>query len=66
MLLVGIVKKNGIMMVDFAIAAQREQAQKPSESHLSSLSGAISSDYDDHDGGADGHPPDRPRFWRRF
>ena len=31
MLLVGIVKKNGIMMVDFAIAAQREQAQKPSE-----------------------------------
>ena len=31
MLLVGIVKKNGIMMVDFAIAAQREQGKKPSE-----------------------------------
>jgi hydrophobic/amphiphilic exporter-1 (mainly G- bacteria), HAE1 family len=31
MLLVGIVKKNGIMMVDFAIVAQRDQGQKPSE-----------------------------------
>ena len=31
MLLVGIVKKNGIMMVDFAIEAQREHHQKPSD-----------------------------------
>jgi hydrophobic/amphiphilic exporter-1 (mainly G- bacteria), HAE1 family len=31
MLLVGIVKKNGIMMVDFAIAAQRDEAKKPSD-----------------------------------
>jgi HAE1 family hydrophobic/amphiphilic exporter-1 len=30
-LLVGIVKKNGIMMVDFAIDAQRTEAIKPSE-----------------------------------
>ena len=30
-LLVGIVKKNGIMMVDFAIEAQRNDAKKPSE-----------------------------------
>ncbi|MEH1940401.1 MAG: efflux RND transporter permease subunit [Nostoc sp.] len=30
-LLVGIVKKNGIMMVDFAIVAQREEGKKPSE-----------------------------------
>ncbi|QLE43308.1 acriflavine resistance protein B [Nostoc sp. C052] len=30
-LLVGIVKKNGIMMVDFAIEAQREELKKPSE-----------------------------------
>ncbi|OUL21667.1 acriflavine resistance protein B [Nostoc sp. RF31YmG] len=30
-LLVGIVKKNGIMMVDFAIEAQRDRGQKPSE-----------------------------------
>lgn len=31
MLLVGIVKKNGIMMVDFAIEAQQNEAKKPSE-----------------------------------
>ena len=31
MLLVGIVKKNGIMMVDFAIEAQRDQGKKPAE-----------------------------------
>ena len=30
-LLVGIVKKNGIMMVDFAIEAQRDQGKKPAE-----------------------------------
>ncbi|MEH2453491.1 efflux RND transporter permease subunit [Nostoc sp.] len=30
-LLVGIVKKNGIMMVDFAIEAQRNEGKKPSE-----------------------------------
>jgi HAE1 family hydrophobic/amphiphilic exporter-1 len=31
-LLIGIVKKNGIMMVDFAIAAEREQGLPPAES----------------------------------
>lgn len=31
MLLVGIVKKNGIMMVDFAIEAQQNEGKKPSE-----------------------------------
>ncbi len=31
MLLVGIVKKNGIMMVDFAIEAQRDHGKRPSE-----------------------------------
>ena len=30
-LLVGIVKKNGIMMVDFAIEAQRDEGKKPAE-----------------------------------
>ena len=28
-LLIGIVKKNGIMMVDFAIAAERERRHEP-------------------------------------
>ena len=31
-LLIGIVKKNGIMMVDFAIQAEREQHLSPEES----------------------------------
>lgn len=31
MLLVGIVKKNGIMMVDFAIEAQRQEGKKPAD-----------------------------------
>src|SRR5262249_1902161 len=31
-LLIGIVKKNGIMMVDFAIAAERDQHKTPEES----------------------------------
>src|SRR5205814_5447728 len=31
-LLIGIVKKNGIMMVDFAIAAEREQQMSPEQS----------------------------------
>ncbi len=31
MLLVGIVKKNGIMMVDFAIESQRDEGRKPSD-----------------------------------
>jgi len=30
-LLIGIVKKNGIMMIDFALAAEREQGQPPAE-----------------------------------
>jgi HAE1 family hydrophobic/amphiphilic exporter-1 len=30
-MLVGLVKKNGIMMVDFAVAAQREQGKSPAE-----------------------------------
>src|SRR5699024_12459081 len=35
-LLIGIVKKNGIMMVDFAIAAERDQHLR-SEAHTSEL-----------------------------
>ncbi|WP_338305121.1 efflux RND transporter permease subunit, partial [Bradyrhizobium ottawaense] len=31
-LLIGIVKKNGIMMVDFAIAAERDEHKTPAES----------------------------------
>ncbi len=37
-LLIGIVKKNAIMMIDFALAAEREQGLSPYEAILSSLS----------------------------
>ncbi len=51
-LLIGIVKKNAIMMIDFALAAEREQGMSPREAIYQSLSVAFSSDPDDHSGGS--------------
>ncbi len=51
-LLIGIVKKNGIMMVDFALEAEREQRQRLHRSHLRSLPAAFPADHDDHHGRA--------------
>ena len=51
-LLIGIVKKNGIMMVDFAIAAEREQHLSPRGIDPQGRDLAISPDHDDDDGGA--------------
>ena len=50
-LLIGIVKKNAIMMIDFALAAEREQGMAPREGDLSGLSAALPADSDDHAGG---------------
>ena len=50
-LLIGIVKKNAIMMIDFALAAEREQGKPPAEAILSGLPAAVSAHYDDHPGG---------------
>ena len=36
-MLVGIVKKNAIMMIDFALEAQREDGKSPEQAHLRSL-----------------------------
>ncbi len=47
-LLIGIVKKNAIMMIDFALAAEREQGMPPREGDLPGLSAAFSADPDDH------------------
>ncbi len=52
MLLIGIVKKNAIMMVDFALEAQRHGNLTPQEAIFRALSAAFSPDYDDHPGGA--------------
>ena len=58
-MLVGIVKKNAIMMIDFAIEAQRKRRQAAGRGDLRGVPRALPPDHDDHDGGADGHPADR-------
>ena len=51
-LLIGIVKKNGIMMVDFAIHAERTRRHGAGRGHPPGLPAALSPDPDDDDGGA--------------
>ena len=58
-MLVGIVKKNAIMMIDFAIEAQRKEGKAPAEAIYQACLIALPSDHDDDDGGADGQPADR-------
>ena len=53
-LLIGIVKKNAIMMIDFALEAERQAGQEPAGRHLPGLPAALPADHDDHDGGAAG------------
>ena len=56
-MLVGLVKKNGIMMVDFASVAEREQGKTPARSHPRGVPGALPSDHDDDDGALVGTLP---------
>ena len=51
-LLIGIVKKNAIMMIDFALEAEREEGKPPRGRDLPGLSAALPADHDDDDGGA--------------
>ena len=64
-MLIGIVKKNAIMMIDFALDAQRNEGKSADGSHLPGLPGPLPSDHDDHHGRADGHLADRAGLWRR-
>ena len=64
-MLIGIVKKNAIMMIDFALEAQRKDGMAAERGDLRGLPGALPPDHDDHDGGADGHAADRARLRRR-
>ena len=50
-LLIGIVKKNGIMMVDFAIAAERDEHLIAGTIDPQGGAAAVSPDHDDDDGG---------------
>ena len=51
-LLIGIVKKNGIMMIDFALEAERNQRQNRGGRDLPGVPAALPAHHDDHDGGA--------------
>ena len=56
-LLIGIVQKNGIMMIDFALDAERTGRQGAARRHLPGVSAAFPSDPDDHHGGLFGAMP---------
>jgi Cation/multidrug efflux pump len=53
-LLIGIVKKNAIMMIDFALEAQRDQGLACAGGDLPGLSAAFSPNLDDDAGGIAG------------
>ncbi len=50
-LLVGLVKKNGIMMVDFALQLQREKGLPAAEAIIEACDYPVPADHDDHGGG---------------
>ena len=50
-LLMGIVKKNAIMMVDFALEAERTRGSTPQEAIHEASPAALPADHDDDDGG---------------
>jgi multidrug efflux pump subunit AcrB len=60
-LLIGIVQKNAIMMIDFALEAERQEHKKPLRRDPPGLPAALPPDPDDHDGGAARGRAARPR-----
>ena len=66
-LLIGIVKKNAIMMIDFALEAERAHDMDPARCDLRSLPAAVSPDHDDHERGHAGRAAAGAelRRWRR-
>ena len=51
-MLVGLVKKNGIMMIDFALEAERGRGRAAERGDLRGVPGPVPADHDDDDGGA--------------
>ena len=51
-MLIGIVEKNAIMQIDFALDAERNQGLPPMQGDLPRLPDPLPSDHDDHHGGA--------------
>ena len=64
-MLVGLVKKNGIIMIDFALEAQRDRRQDARRGHLRGLRGPLPAHHDDHHGGPLRHAAHRPGPRRR-
>ena len=58
-MLIGIVKKNAIMQIDFALEAERKEGKSPARSDLRRLPDPLPPDHDDHDGGAARRVADR-------
>ena len=65
-LLIGIVKKNAIMMIDFALEAERIEGKTAGGSDLPGVPSAFPSHHDDHHGGAAGRRAARFRHRRGF
>ena len=65
-LLIGIVKKNAIMMIDFALEAERKEAQNLRKKYFRSLPPAFPAHYDDDHGGAVGRAAARVRDRHRI
>jgi hypothetical protein len=63
-LLIGIVKKNTIMMIDFALAAERNEAKPAHDAHLPGVPAALPPDHDDDHGGIVRHRAIGDRPWR--
>ena len=55
-MLIGIVKKNAIMQIDFALDAERQLGMTPTEAISRRLPGPLPADHDDDDGGAARRP----------
>ena len=51
-MLIGIVKKNAIMQIDFALDAERRLGMTPDRGDLRGLPRPVPADHDDDDGGA--------------
>ena len=64
-LLIGIVKKNAIIMIDFALEAERTEGKSPSGRDLPGLPAALPADYDDDDGSTAGRAAAGARVGRR-
>ena len=64
-MLIGIVKKNAIMQIDFALEAERKEGMSPHDAIYRRLPDPLPSDHDDDHGGAARRPADRARLRRR-